>query len=170
MNLHPALAKQPPNSAKHGANYPLPKAVEGQIRKGSMSTSTQNELFEIRFWGTRGTLPTPGPQFARAGGNTNCTEITCGSHTIVIDAGTGIRELGSKLISSCENQHIHLLLTHAHYDHVEAYPSLPRFSHMATSLMFTVGRWTEAQAPRRPSRTSCVGPIFRYPLMSSLQT
>ncbi len=95
-----------------------------------MSTSTQNELFEIRFWGTRGTLPTPGPQFARAGGNTNCTEITCGSHTIVIDAGTGIRELGSKLISSCENQHIHLLLTHAHYDHVEGIPFFaPFFSH-----------------------------------------
>ena len=92
-----------------------------------MTQKGEQDLFEIKFWGTRGTLPTPGKQFSKAGGNTNCTQITCGEHTIVIDAGTGIRELGSRLISESPNQKIHLLLTHAHYDHVEGIPFFAPF-------------------------------------------
>ncbi len=80
------------------------------------------DQFEITFWGTRGTLPVSGAPFSQTGGNTNCIEITCGDHTIIIDAGTGIRELGSKLVSTTPEQKIHLLLTHAHYDHVEGIP------------------------------------------------
>lgn len=83
--------------------------------------------FEVTFWGTRGTLPTPGKEFARAGGNTNCTEVTCGERTIVIDAGTGIRELGSKLITEKPAGKVDLLLTHAHYDHVEGIPFFAPF-------------------------------------------
>ena len=90
-------------------------------------TDKRNENFEITFWGTRGTLPVSGAPFARAGGNTNCIEVTCGEHTIIIDAGTGIRELGSKLVSTCPNQKIHLFLTHAHYDHVEGIPFFAPF-------------------------------------------
>ena len=86
-----------------------------------------NKNFEITFWGTRGTLPVSGAPFARAGGNTNCIEVTCGEHTIIIDAGTGIRELGSKLVSTCSKQKIHLFLTHAHYDHVEGIPFFAPF-------------------------------------------
>ena len=85
------------------------------------------ENFEVTFWGTRGTLPVSGAPFARTGGNTNCIEVTCGDHTIIIDAGTGIRELGSKLVSTSPNQKIHLLLTHAHYDHVEGIPFFAPF-------------------------------------------
>lgn len=92
-----------------------------------MCNSNDKDLFSIKFWGTRGTLPTPGKQFSKAGGNTNCTQITCGDHTIVIDAGTGIRELGSKLISEQSGGRIHLLLTHAHYDHVEGIPFFAPF-------------------------------------------
>ena len=83
--------------------------------------------FEVKFWGARGTLPVSGAPFTRAGGNTNCIEITCDDHTIIIDGGTGIRELGSKLISETPNQKIHLLLTHAHYDHVEGIPFFAPF-------------------------------------------
>lgn len=90
-------------------------------------TKTDKNNFEVKFWGTRGTLPVAGSPFARAGGNTNCIEVTCGNHTIIIDAGTGIRELGSKLVSVCPNQKIHLFLTHAHYDHVEGIPFFAPF-------------------------------------------
>jgi len=92
-----------------------------------MNNQNQNTKFEVKFWGTRGTLPAPGKQFSKAGGNTNCTEVTCGDHTIVIDAGTGIRELGSRLVSSTKKQRTHLLLTHAHYDHVEGIPFFAPF-------------------------------------------
>lgn len=90
-------------------------------------TDNTNNKFEVTFWGTRGTLPVSGVQFEQTGGNTNCIEITCNDHTIIIDAGTGIRELGSKLISTTPNQNIHLFLTHAHYDHVEGIPFFAPF-------------------------------------------
>lgn len=82
-------------------------------------------LFEISFWGTRGTLPAPGQQFRRAGGNTNCTQVTCGEHTIIFDGGTGLRELGCKLAT--QDRPIDLMLTHAHYDHVEGIPFFTPF-------------------------------------------
>ncbi|MEM9331184.1 MAG: MBL fold metallo-hydrolase [Pseudomonadota bacterium] len=82
---------------------------------------------DVTFWGTRGTLPAPGPQFQHAGGNTNCIEVTCGTHTIVIDAGTGLRQLGSNLITQRSDQVLHMLLTHAHYDHVEGVPFFAPF-------------------------------------------
>ncbi len=82
---------------------------------------------EVTFWGTRGTLPAPGPQFQLAGGNTNCTEVTCGDQTIVLDAGTGIRQLGSSIITNQPQNKVHLLLTHAHYDHVEGIPFFAPF-------------------------------------------
>jgi phosphoribosyl 1,2-cyclic phosphodiesterase len=90
-------------------------------------TKTDKNNFEVKFWGTRGTLPVAGSPFARTGGNTNCIEVTCGNHTIIIDAGTGIRELGSKLVSACPDQKIHLFLSHAHYDHVEGIPFFAPF-------------------------------------------
>lgn len=92
-----------------------------------MSKSSNDPVFEVTFWGARGTLPAPGPQFARAGGNTNCTEVTCGDQVIVFDAGTGIRELGSRLAAERPQNPVHLLLTHAHYDHVEGVPFFAPF-------------------------------------------
>jgi len=58
----------------------------------------------IRFWGTRGSLPTPGRATARYGGNTSCVEVRGGraDHVIVLDAGSGIRELGGALPSSVD--------------------------------------------------------------------
>ena len=92
-----------------------------------MTNSGNGPVFEVTFWGTRGTLPAPGQQFARAGGNTNCTEVSCGDQIVVFDAGTGIRELGSRLAAERPNHYVHLLLTHAHYDHVEGVPFFAPF-------------------------------------------
>lgn len=92
-----------------------------------MSNKTGETSIKVTFWGTRGTLPAPGSQFAKAGGNTNCTELTIGDQTIVLDAGTGIRELGSNLAARAQDQAVHLMLTHAHYDHVEGIPFFAPF-------------------------------------------
>ena len=54
--------------------------------------------FKLKFWGTRGSIPCPGPDTVKYGGNTTCFEITCGSKRIIIDAGTGIRLLGKKIM------------------------------------------------------------------------
>ncbi len=95
--------------------------------------AADNNQFEIKFWGTRGTLPVFGPEFAQTGGNTNCIELTCGDETIIIDAGTGFRNLGQKLCLE-EKQNLSLLLTHAHYDHVEGIPFFAPFFNPENSV------------------------------------
>jgi len=73
----------------------------------------------LTIWGCRGSLPTPGPRTVDYGGNTSCVEVGLnGGPTLVLDAGTGIRELGLHLLERRE-RHIHLLLTHLHLDHLE---------------------------------------------------
>lgn len=77
----------------------------------------------IKCWGARGSIPVSGKNFDKYGGDTTCMEINYGGKgIIVIDAGTGIRLLGNKLVASGEKPLIHLLLTHAHWDHLSGFP------------------------------------------------
>lgn len=72
-----------------------------------------------RIWGCRGSLPAPGPETVRYGGNTSCVELRLSDGTlIVIDAGTGIRPLGVQLDPERPKK-IDILLTHLHMDHIE---------------------------------------------------
>src|SRR3989304_10554891 len=79
---------------------------------------------QVRFWGTRGSIPTPGQSTARYGGNTSCTEILTDDGTqFVLDCGTGIRELGLDMLRSRTGPHrIHLLIGHTHWDHIQGFP------------------------------------------------
>ena len=73
----------------------------------------------VRVWGARGSLSAPGPATVGYGGNTSCVELELGDGTtLILDAGSGIRELGQRLL---ERDHgvLHLCLTHLHLDHVE---------------------------------------------------
>ena len=73
----------------------------------------------VRVWGARGSLSAPGPATVRYGGNTSCVELELGDgSTLILDAGTGIRELGQRLVER-EPGVLHLCLTHLHLDHVE---------------------------------------------------
>ena len=79
----------------------------------------------LQFWGTRGSIPTPGRNTVRYGGNTPCVELrTSEGWLIVLDAGTGIRELGRSLISRANGAPIEadIFLTHAHWDHIQGIP------------------------------------------------
>jgi diguanylate cyclase (GGDEF)-like protein len=78
----------------------------------------------VRFWGTRGSIPAPGPQTARYGGNTSCVELQIGDGTIIIfDCGTGIRELGLELLrSKTPMDRLYLLIGHTHWDHIQGFP------------------------------------------------
>ena len=84
-----------------------------------MSSSSE---FSVRFWGVRGSIPCPGPGTKRYGGNTPCVEIRCGGRLIILDAGTGIRELGTVLLNTGQPIDADILLTHCHYDHVIGIP------------------------------------------------
>ncbi|HUG34107.1 MAG TPA: MBL fold metallo-hydrolase [Anaerolineales bacterium] len=76
---------------------------------------------KVTFWGTRGSLASPGPDTVRYGGNTSCVSVEGVEGTvIVLDAGTGIRTLGMHL--SHEITRIHIMLTHLHMDHIQGLP------------------------------------------------
>ncbi len=78
----------------------------------------------VTFWGTRGSLPSPGPETARYGGNTSCVQVMGSDGTLlVLDAGTGIRRLGMNLPGSYGE--IHILLTHLHLDHIQGLGFFP---------------------------------------------
>src|SRR5947199_5138346 len=72
----------------------------------------------VRYWGVRGSIPVPAPEMARYGGNTACVELTLSDGTeLILDAGTGIRELGRARKHGSEP--VHVLLTHLHLDHIQ---------------------------------------------------
>ncbi len=78
---------------------------------------------KIKFWGIRGSIAVPGKDTIIYGGNTTCVEITLQSgRKVIIDAGTGIRSLGNKLMAENDKVDIHLLITHIHWDHVLGFP------------------------------------------------
>ena len=77
----------------------------------------------VTFWGTRGSVPTPGPSTVRYGGNTSCVEMRTQPGTFFIfDSGTGIRELGLHLGREGGSVNAHLMLGHTHWDHISGFP------------------------------------------------
>jgi len=81
-------------------------------------------MTRVKFWGVRGSIPTPGPGTAYYGGNTSCVEVRSGDDIIILDAGTGLRALGSALMAEFKNHPLNLtlLLTHTHWDHIHGIP------------------------------------------------
>jgi len=79
---------------------------------------------QVRFWGTRGSIPSPGARTAKYGGNTSCVEIrTDGGTHIILDCGSGARELGEHLLrSSASSLRINILVGHTHWDHIQGFP------------------------------------------------
>jgi phosphoribosyl 1,2-cyclic phosphodiesterase/CheY-like chemotaxis protein len=78
----------------------------------------------VQFWGTRGSIPKPGPSTARYGGNTSCIEVRSARGTlVVIDCGTGAHSLGQNLMSSgADGLRGHILISHTHWDHIQGIP------------------------------------------------
>ena len=79
----------------------------------------------LRLWGTRGSCPSPGPATVRYGGNTTCVEVRGDDgHLVILDAGTGIRELGRSLVDGSNGRPISgdVFFSHAHWDHIQGLP------------------------------------------------
>ena len=84
----------------------------------------RSTVFRVKFWGTRGSIATPGPETVRYGGNTACVEVRCGEDILIFDCGTGIRELGIVLAREYaeRNLEVHLFVSHTHWDHIQGFP------------------------------------------------
>ncbi len=76
----------------------------------------------MKFWGVRGSFPCPQTNRLRYGGNTSCVSLQIDQKLLVLDAGTGIRELGQWLLEQPEPAPINLLLSHVHWDHIIGFP------------------------------------------------
>ena len=74
----------------------------------------------VKIWGARGSIPAPGPETMRYGGNTACVEVTLSDgSTLILDAGTGIRQLGMSM--PAPERPVNILLTHLHMDHIQGF-------------------------------------------------
>jgi phosphoribosyl 1,2-cyclic phosphodiesterase len=118
------MASETSDAASTARDHPTPAvgAVDGTV---------------VRFRGTRGSIPSPGPSTVRYGGNTSCVEVRFGESLLILDAGTGIRTLGTELTRAGGAVHATVLLTHFHWDHIQGLPFFKPM-HVASSQLHIV--------------------------------
>jgi phosphoribosyl 1,2-cyclic phosphodiesterase len=101
-----------------------PQRVPKRALASAGEARFRHREFTIKLWGVRGSLPSPGSRTATVGGNTACVEVLAGPTRIVLDAGTGLRVLGERIVREPPGR-IHLLLSHLHGDHLMGLPFFP---------------------------------------------
>lgn len=82
---------------------------------------------KVSFWGTRGSVPTPGRSTGKYGGNTTCVEVRHDDDILVFDAGSGIREMGVSWLNEFKGGPVNaaIAFTHLHWDHIQGFPFFP---------------------------------------------
>jgi phosphoribosyl 1,2-cyclic phosphodiesterase/CheY-like chemotaxis protein len=99
-------------------------SIAGTGLGSSEFPAAPEEGTRLRFWGVRGSIPSPGSGTVFFGGNTSCVEVRSAGQTIVLDAGSGIRPLGNTLMTEARGRPIEvtILITHTHWDHIQGFP------------------------------------------------
>lgn len=77
---------------------------------------------KVRFWGVRGSIPTPSRETVGYGGNTSCVSVDFGDNLVIFDAGTGIRLLGNAILQGRSKPKMDMFLSHVHWDHIQGFP------------------------------------------------
>lgn len=118
------LSPLEPHPSDHEAGLAShPNANNYSGFEGSDSPPT----FEVHFWGVRGSIPAPGSETVRYGGNTSCVEMRVGGKRFIFDGGTGLRVLGKNMMQSMPVE-AYLFFSHSHWDHIQGFPFfLPAF-------------------------------------------
>ncbi len=119
--------------------------------------------FFVRFWGVRGSIPTPGAATVRYGGNTSCLEVRCGDRLLIFDAGTGIRPLGAHL-----DRHgavdADIYFTHTHVDHIQGLPFFSSAYKKANQLRFWAGHLGPDYTLKQVLSEMMMEPLFPVPI------
>lgn len=90
---------------------------------------------QITFWGVRGSIPAPGPDTVRYGGNTSCVGVRLDNGTLIVfDAGSGLRVLGNMLMAQAQPVKLYLFLSHMHWDHIQGLPFFVPAYEQATEI------------------------------------
>jgi phosphoribosyl 1,2-cyclic phosphodiesterase len=123
---------------------------------------TAADDFLVRFWGVRGSIATPGPSTARYGGNTSSIEVRCGGRPLMLDAGTGLRYLGAKLLAEAPLD-ADIFFTHTHFDHVCGLPFFKPFFQPQNSFRLWAGHLGGGMTLHRVLREFMMAPLFPVP-------
>lgn len=117
----------------------------------------------VKFWGVRGSIACPSPQHVIYGGNTSCIEVYAGDQRLVLDAGTGIRNLGHEFIRDGVNRGV-LLLTHSHWDHINGFPFFGPAFMANTHFTICAGHLHNSVGIENVLASQMANPLFPVPL------
>ncbi|MFN6308469.1 MAG: MBL fold metallo-hydrolase, partial [Microcystis sp.] len=119
--------------------------------------------FQIKFWGVRGSIPCPGSETVRYGGNTSCVEMQVGRERLIFDGGTGLRILGQSLMAESPAK-AHLFFSHSHWDHIQGFPFfIPAFIRGNTFNIYAVPS-TNGATIKQTLHDQMLHPNFPVPL------
>ncbi|MBM0740152.1 MBL fold metallo-hydrolase [Phormidium sp. CLA17] len=99
----------------------LESASTLEEKTNSIDENSPATDFVVQFWGVRGSIPSPGSETVRYGGNTSCVEMRIGGKRLIFDGGTGLRVLGKSLLSEMPVE-AYMFFTHSHWDHIQGFP------------------------------------------------
>lgn len=119
--------------------------------------------FFVRFWGVRGSVPCPGPEFVRYGGNTSCLEVRCGPHLLILDGGTGLRALGAALKGETPLD-ADLFFTHSHIDHINGIPFFKALFNPDNRVRLWAGHLKPEHSLKEVICAMMVAPLFPVPI------
>src|SRR5258706_827052 len=106
-----------------GADGYITKRIERGTLLEAMSAILSSQL-TVEYWGVHGTLPTPGPEYTRYGGNTPCVSVDVGGEPLFIfDCGSGIKRLSDRIMKNGSQRFAaRIFITHTHWDHINTIP------------------------------------------------
>jgi phosphoribosyl 1,2-cyclic phosphodiesterase len=124
--------------------------------------TTASGDFLVRFWGVRGSIASPDPSTARYGGNTSSVEVRCGDRLLLLDAGTGLRYLGARLLAEAPLD-ADLFFTHTHFDHVCGLPFFKPFFQPQNRFRLWAGHLGTDLTLHRTLCEFMMAPLFPVP-------
>jgi phosphoribosyl 1,2-cyclic phosphodiesterase len=133
--------------------------VQAERVRAKVPAVATGDDFQVRFWGVRGSIAAAGPETARYGGNTSSIEIRCGKRLILLDAGTGMRYLGNRLVAEAPLD-ADIFFTHTHFDHVCGLPFFGPFFEPRNKFRLWAGHLEAGMTLHRVLHEFMMAPLF----------